>query len=134
MIKIAINGFGRIGRMTTRVLLNMTGVEIVAINDLTDNATLAHLFKYDSIHRRFNGTVESDENHLILNGRKIAALAEKDPSKLPWKSMGVDVVLECTGKFTDRAGGEMHLAAGARKVLLSAPSKGKESVKTIVLG
>ena len=104
MIKIAINGFGRIGRMTTRVLLNMTGVEIVAINDLTDNATLAHLFKYDSIHRRFNGTVESDENHLILNGRKIAALAEKDPSKLPWKSMGVDVVLECTGKFTDRAG------------------------------
>jgi glyceraldehyde 3-phosphate dehydrogenase len=134
MIKIAINGFGRIGRMTTRVLLDMPGVEIVAINDLTDNATLAHLFKYDSIHRRFPGTVASDEEHLIVNGRKIRALTEKDPSRLPWKSLGVDVVLECTGKFTDRAGAELHLAAGARKVILSAPSKGKEAVKTIVLG
>lgn len=134
MIKIAINGFGRIGRMTTRVLLDMKGVEIVAINDLTDNPTLAHLFKYDSIHRRFPGSVSVDDEHLILNGKKIRALTEKDPARLPWKAMGVDVVLECTGRFTDRAGAEMHLAAGARKVILSAPSKGNEAVKTVVLG
>jgi glyceraldehyde 3-phosphate dehydrogenase len=133
-IRIAINGFGRIGRMTSRVLLNNSNVEIVAINDLTDNATLAHLFKYDSIHGRFNGTVSSDENHLILNDQKIKCISEKDPSKLPWKQMDVDILLECTGRFTDASGANQHVKAGAKKVILSAPTKGKKDMKSIVLG
>ncbi len=133
-IRVAINGFGRIGRMTTRVLLTKPEIELVAINDLTDNKTLAHLFKYDSIHRRFNGTVQANDHQLIINGNSIQSLAEPDPSKLPWKELKIDVVLECTGKFTDLAGAKLHQQAGAKKVILSAPSKGKENVKTIVLG
>ena len=133
-IKIAINGFGRIGRMTTRVLLNNPDIELVAINDLTDTSTLAHLFKYDSIHRKFNGTVSCSQGVLELNGNKISSLAEKDPSKLPWKKLGVDVVLECTGVFTDAIKAKVHLEAGAGRVILSAPSKGKDDMKTIVLG
>ncbi|MBK9524727.1 MAG: type I glyceraldehyde-3-phosphate dehydrogenase [Bacteroidetes bacterium] len=133
-IRVAINGFGRIGRMTARILMKKQNIELVAINDLTDNHTLAHLFKYDSIHRRFDGEVSSDEKHLIINGIKIQSLAERDPLKLPWKALNIDVVLECTGIFTDKAGATLHLTAGARKVILSAPAKGKEQVKTIVLG
>lgn len=133
-IRVAINGFGRIGRMTTRIILQRKDMELVAINDLTDNKTLAHLFKYDSIHGRFQGTVEAKDHHLVINGNHIDSLSEKDPAKLPWKDLQVDVVLECTGKFTDKEGGEIHLKAGAKKVVLSAPSKGKDDVKTIVLG
>ncbi len=133
-IRVAINGFGRIGRMTTRVLLTRKNIELVAINDLTDNRTLAHLFKYDSIHGRFKGEVSSNEKHLIINGASIVSLSEKDPAKLPWKELKVDVVLECTGKFTDLAGAQLHQKAGAKKVVLSAPAKGEENVKTIVLG
>ncbi|REJ82531.1 MAG: type I glyceraldehyde-3-phosphate dehydrogenase [Bacteroidetes bacterium] len=133
-IRIAINGFGRIGRMTTRVILSKTNLELVAINDLTDNKTLAHLFKYDSIHGRFNGKVDSTDHHIVINGKSIECLSEKDPANLPWKKLGVDVVLECTGKFTDKQGAELHLKAGSKKVVLSAPSKGKDKIKTIVLG
>ena len=133
-VRIAINGFGRIGRMTTRVLLKNENVEIVAINDLTDNATLAHLFKYDSIHGRFDGSIGSDENNLIINKKNIKCLAEKDPSKLPWKELDVDILLECTGRFTDAKMAQMHIDSGARKVILSAPTKGKGDMKTIVLG
>jgi glyceraldehyde 3-phosphate dehydrogenase len=130
--KIAINGFGRIGRLSFRNLLQMNDVEVVAINDLTDNPTLAHLLKYDSVHGKFNGTVSADDNNLYVNGKAIKALAEKDPTKLPWKELGVDVVLECTGRFTDEEKASWHLQAGARKVIISAPAKG--NIPTIVLG
>ena len=131
-MKVAINGFGRIGRHAFKFLFNTPGVEVVAINDLTDNATLAHLLKYDSVHGRFAGTVTSDADHLIINGQKIKALAERDPKALPWGAMGVDVVLESTGIFTDAAKANMHIEAGAKKVVISAPATG--DVKTIVLG
>lgn len=108
-MKVAINGFGRIGRHAFKFLINKPGVEVVAINDLTDNATLAHLLKYDSVHGRFPGTVSSDAEHLIINGMKIKALAERDPKALPWGAMGVDVVLESTGIFTDASKAAMHL-------------------------
>jgi glyceraldehyde 3-phosphate dehydrogenase len=135
MKKIAINGFGRIGRLTFKALLNQKDVEVVAINDLTDNHTLAHLLKYDSIHGKFNGTVESDDKYLIINGKKINAFAERDPSNLPWKELGVDVVAECTGVFRKREQLNKHLEAGARKVVLSVPSAKPEDVDaTIVLG
>ncbi|MCB0667394.1 MAG: type I glyceraldehyde-3-phosphate dehydrogenase [Saprospiraceae bacterium] len=131
--KVAINGFGRIGRLTFRNLLKNPDIEVVAINDLTDNATLAHLFKYDSAHGIFEGTVESTDDHLIINGKKISASAERNPANLPWKELGVDVVLECTGIFLAADKAKMHLDAGAKKVLLSAPGKGGD-IKTIVLG
>ena len=131
--KIAINGFGRIGRLTFRNLLNTPGVEVVAINDLTDNATLAHLLKYDSSQGRFDGTVSSTDEHLIVNGQQIYASAERNPAALPWAELGVDVVLECTGLFRDTAKAGMHLEAGAKKVVISAPAKG-EGIDTIVLG
>jgi len=131
--KIAINGFGRIGRLTFRNLLNMKGVEVVAVNDLTDNHTLAHLLKYDSVQGKFKGTVTSDDKNLYVNGKAIAALAERDPRKLPWKEMGVDLVLECTGLFTDAEKAGWHLEAGAKKVVISAPAKGA-NIPTIVLG
>ncbi|MDX1942213.1 MAG: type I glyceraldehyde-3-phosphate dehydrogenase [Saprospiraceae bacterium] len=130
--KIAINGFGRIGRLTFRTLLNMKNVEVVAINDLTDNVTLAHLLKYDSVHGKFNGTVSADDQYIHVNGKAIHALAEKDPTKLPWGSMGVDVVLECTGRFTDKEKAGWHLQAGAKKVVISAPATG--DIPTVVLG
>ena len=135
MKKIAINGFGRIGRLTFRALLEKKDVEVVAINDLTDNATLAHLLKYDSVHGKFNGTVESDDNYLTINGKKIKAFAERDPANLPWKELGVDVVAECTGVFRKREQLEKHLHAGAKKVVLSVPSAKADDVDiTIVLG
>lgn len=132
-INVAINGFGRIGRITFRALQNKPNVNVVAINDLTDNKTLAHLLKYDSIHGRFNGTVEADDQHIIVNGNKIKGLAERNPENLPWKDLNVDVVLECTGLFLDSAKASGHLKAGARRVVLSAPSKG-DDIKMIVLG
>ena len=131
--KIAINGFGRIGRLTFRHLLNKSDVEVVAINDLTDNATLAHLLKYDSAQGPFEGTVESTDDSLVVNGKSIRAFAERDPAKLPWKELGVDLVLECTGIFRSKEKAGLHLQAGARDVVISAPAKG-EGVQTIVLG
>jgi glyceraldehyde 3-phosphate dehydrogenase len=131
-MKVAINGFGRIGRHAFKFLLQKPGVEVVAINDLTDNAALAHLLKYDSVHGKFNGTVSSDENHLIINGKAIRCLAERDPKALPWGEMGVDVVLESTGIFTSEEKAGMHLTAGAKKVVISAPATG--DIKTVVLG
>jgi glyceraldehyde 3-phosphate dehydrogenase len=133
MKRIAINGFGRIGRLTFRALQNRPDVEVVAINDLTDNKTLAHLLKYDSAHGRFAGTVKYTDNELIVNGKSIRALAVKNPTELPWGEMGIDVVLECTGLFLDRAKAGMHLEAGAKKVLISAPAKG-EDIPTVVMG
>lgn len=132
-INVAINGFGRIGRVTFRALQNKPNVNVVAINDLTDNPTLAHLLKYDSIHGRFNGTVEADDNYLTVNGNKIKALAEKNPENLPWAELGVDIVLECTGLFLDSDKASGHLKAGAKRVILSAPAKGND-IKMIVLG
>lgn len=132
MIRVAINGFGRIGRLTFKSLLDKNDVEVVAINDLTDTATLAHLLKYDSIHGRFGGTVESDEDGIIVNGKKINIYAERDPKNLPWGDLNVDVVLESTGIFVDEAGAGGHITAGAKKVVISAPAKG--NIPTVVLG
>ncbi len=131
-IKVAINGFGRIGRLTFKALLGRDNVEIVAINDLTDNKTLAHLLKYDSVHGRFDGTVSYDDNSLTVNGQHIVALAERDPKLLPWGKMGVDIVLESTGRFVDEAGAGQHITAGAKKVVISAPATG--NIPTVVLG
>ncbi|MHB8874982.1 MAG: type I glyceraldehyde-3-phosphate dehydrogenase [Myxococcaceae bacterium] len=123
-LKFAINGFGRIGRCILRsALLRKEDIEIVAINDLDKPATLAHLFKYDSVHRNWPGTVKATEKGIVIDGKEYKVLAERDPANLPWKAMGVDVVLECTGRFTERAAAEKHLTAGAKKVLLSAPGK-----------
>jgi glyceraldehyde 3-phosphate dehydrogenase len=124
-IKFAINGFGRIGRLVLRAALSRKeNVEIVAINDLDKPSTLAHLFKYDSVHRNWPGTVSSDESSMTIDGKKFKVTAEKDPTKLPWKDLGVDVVLECTGKFASKEKASLHLQAGAKKVLISAPGKG----------
>ncbi|GAA5220603.1 type I glyceraldehyde-3-phosphate dehydrogenase [Membranihabitans marinus] len=131
--KIAINGFGRIGRLTFRSLLSNNDVEIVAINDLTDNATLAHLLKYDTAHGTLDNEISSDDESIVVDGHKIVALAERDPAKLPWKELGIDLVLECTGIFRSRDKASLHLEAGAKKVLISAPAAGSD-VKTIVLG
>jgi len=131
-MKVAINGFGRIGRLAFKCLLEKEGVEVVAINDLTDNKTLAHLLKYDIVHGKFNGTVDFDDEYLTVNGTKIHALAERDPKQLPWGDLGVDIVLESTGRFLHKDDASMHLEAGAKKVVISAPAKG--DVKTIVLG
>lgn len=131
--RIAINGFGRIGRLTFRNLVNDPTVEVVAINDLTDNPTLAHLLKYDTMHGRFDGTVTADDTSITVNGQRIACLAVKNPAELPWKDMNVDVVLECTGIFLDREKAGLHLQAGARRVVLSAPPKG-DDVPTYVIG
>jgi glyceraldehyde 3-phosphate dehydrogenase len=131
-MKVAINGFGRIGRHAFKFLLANPNIEVVAINDLTDNKTLAHLLKYDSVHGKFNGTVDYDDQYLIINGKKIHALAERNPAALPWASLGVDVVLESTGFFTDKDKAMAHITAGAKKVVISAPATG--DMKTIVLG
>ena len=134
-IKVGINGFGRIGRLTYRALLSKSNVEIVAINDLTDAKTLAHLFKYDSVHGKFNGEVAVEGDTLIINGHKMKVMAEKDPANLPWAALGVDIVVECTGIFRTREKLTKHLTAGAKKVVLSVPSDNKEDVDaTIVLG
>ncbi|MGF7074067.1 type I glyceraldehyde-3-phosphate dehydrogenase [Mucilaginibacter sp. 3215] len=132
-MKIAINGFGRIGRIFLRNILLHPEIRVVAINDLTDTQTLAHLFKYDSVHRGFKGTVSFDDNSLIINGNHIQVFAERDPLKLPWKTLDIDIVIESTGKFTSKTGAEAHLTAGARQVIISAPSTDK-NVPTVVLG
>ena len=132
MSKIAINGFGRIGRLTFRNLIESDNVEIVAINDLTATDMLAHLLKYDSAHGRFNGTVSHTESSLIVNGKEITVYAQRDPETLPWGELGVDVVIESTGFFRDAEGMGKHIKAGAKKVALSAPASG--DIKTIVLG
>jgi len=134
-IRVAINGFGRIGRITCRQLMQNPRMELVAVNDLTDTYTLAHLLKYDSVHRRFPGEVLHDENHLLINGQKVQVFAIEDPKLLPWKELKVDIVIESTGKFVTRFGAEQHLQAGARKVIISAPAKDEsEDVKYVVLG
>jgi glyceraldehyde 3-phosphate dehydrogenase len=132
MKKIAINGFGRIGRMCFRSLINDPHVEVVAINDLTDVKTLAHLLKYDSIHGRFAHAVDHSADSIIINGKAIKIYAAKDPATLPWGDLGVDVVIESTGIFTDKESASKHIEAGAKKVIISAPATG--AVKTIVLG
>lgn len=131
-MKVAINGFGRIGRMTLRALLNKEGIEVAAINDLTDSKLLAHLFKYDTSHGKFAGTVELQDEYIVVNNRKILLLSERAPEKLPWKDLQVDVVIESTGRFTQKEGAQLHIAAGAKKVLITAPATG--NVKTIVMG
>lgn len=123
-MNIAINGFGRIGRHAFKVAMKKKGINIVAINDLTDTKTLAHLLKYDTAYPDFDKKVDVGKNGLVVGGKKIAAFAEKDPSKLPWKKLKVDVVLECTGFFRDKESASLHLKAGAKKVVISAPSKG----------
>ncbi|MBE0597244.1 MAG: type I glyceraldehyde-3-phosphate dehydrogenase [Desulfuromonadales bacterium] len=123
-VKVGINGFGRIGRNMFRAAVGAGDIDIVAVNDLTDPATLAHLLKYDSVHGIFAGSVESDAENLIVNGKKIRVLKERDPAALPWKALGVQVVIESTGHFTDRDKAEKHLQAGASKVIISAPGKG----------
>ncbi|MEP2026038.1 MAG: type I glyceraldehyde-3-phosphate dehydrogenase [Reichenbachiella sp.] len=132
MIKVAINGFGRIGRLAFKALLKKENVEVVAINDLTDTKTLAHLLKYDSTQGKFDGTVEAAADGIVVNGKKISITAERVPSDLPWKALGIDVVLESTGRFVDEAGASQHLTAGAKKVVISAPAKG--NIPTVVLG
>lgn len=131
-MRVAINGFGRIGRMTLRALLNKTNIEVVAINDLTENKLLAHLFKYDSSHGKFAGTVELQDEFLVVNEQKILLLSERAPEKLPWNDLQIDVVIESTGRFTQKENAQLHLTAGAKKVLITAPATG--NVKTIVMG
>ncbi|MBR3204148.1 type I glyceraldehyde-3-phosphate dehydrogenase [Candidatus Saccharibacteria bacterium] len=133
MIKIAINGFGRIGRNAFKILLERRDVQVVAINDLTDTKTLAKLLQYDSSYGIYDRKVGFDEENLTIGSRKIKVLSETDPKKLPWKELGVDVVIESTGLFTDPAKAKAHLSAGAKKVVISAPAKG-EGAKTIVIG
>lgn len=132
MTKVAINGFGRIGRLTFKVLLENNDIDVVAINDLTDTKTLAHLLKYDSVHGKFPGTVEATADSLVVNGKAIKVSAERDPASLPWAALGVEIVLESTGRFVDAAGAGGHIKAGAKKVVISAPAKG--DIPTVVLG
>ncbi|MBC7895412.1 MAG: type I glyceraldehyde-3-phosphate dehydrogenase [Cytophagaceae bacterium] len=133
-IRVGINGFGRIGRQVLRAAkeTGVTDLDFVAVNDLTDTKTLAHLFKYDSVHRTFDGTVSSDTGSITVNGDTVKVFAEKDPAALPWKDLGVDIVLESTGRFTNAPDAKKHIAGGAKKVIISAPAKGEDI--TIVMG
>ncbi|ADL50490.1 type I glyceraldehyde-3-phosphate dehydrogenase [Clostridium cellulovorans] len=130
MAKVAINGFGRIGRLALRLMIQNPEFEVVAINDLTDAKTLAHLFKYDSAQGRFNGEIEVKDGAFVVNGKEIKVTAERNPADLPWGELGVDVVLECTGFFTTQEKAGLHLQAGAKKVVISAPATG--DIKTVV--
>src|SRR5213596_891880 len=133
-VRVGINGFGRIGRNVLRaaVLMKQSALEFVAVNDITDTKTLAHLLKYDSIHGHFGGTVEARGDTLVVNGKPIKVFAVREPERLPWKELGVELVLESTGRFTDKESASKHLAAGAKKVVISAPAKGEDI--TIVMG
>ena len=131
-VKVAINGFGRIGRLVFRAGYKNKDVEFVAVNDITDAHTLAHLLKYDSVHGTMDGDVKAKDDAIVVNGKEIKSYAIREPENLPWKELGVDVVLESTGRFTDRAGAERHMKAGAKKVVISAPAKGPDV--TFVLG
>ena len=132
--RVGINGFGRIGRQVVRAAKNdgVADLEFVAVNDLTDTKTLAHLFKYDSVHRTYQGDVEAGSDSITIDGDEIKVLAQKDPGMLPWKDLGVDIVLESTGRFTDASAARKHIDCGAKKVLISAPAKGEDI--TIVMG
>ena len=130
--RVGINGFGRIGRNFFRASLGDPSIHVVGINDLTDSKTLSHLLAFDSVHGRFQGTVEAGDDHLLVDNQRINVFAERDPKELPWKALGVDVVVEATGRFTDREGASQHLSAGAPRVVISAP--GKNADLTIVLG
>ena len=125
-VRIGLNGFGRIGRILFRASINEPELEFVAINDITDAATLAHLLRYDSVHGRLNADIEAEQDALIVNGKRIQVIQERNPGNLPWKALGIDVALECTGLFTDRDKAALHLSAGARKVIISAPAKGAD--------
>ena len=133
-VRVGINGFGRIGRQVLRAARQegVADIEFVGVNDLTDTKTLAHLFKYDSVHRTYEGDVEAADGAIVVDGTEIKVSAEKDPANLPWKALGVDLVLESTGKFTNADAAKKHLAAGAKKVIISAPAKGEDI--TIVMG
>lgn len=131
-VKVGINGFGRIGRLVYRAAMGNRGIEIVGVNDITDAPTLAHLLKYDSVHGRLDMPVKAEANNLIVNGKKVRVSAERDPTKLPWAELGVEVVLESTGLFTDREQAALHLMAGAKRVLISAPAKNADG--TFVIG
>ncbi len=131
-VRIAINGFGRIGRNFFRVCMDDPDIQIVAVNDLTDSKTLAHLLTYDSIHGRFKGQVEAHPDRLVVNNQSIEILAQKDPKELPWKQHQIDIAIESTGRFTDRQGASQHLSAGAQRVIISAPAKDADI--TLVLG
>lgn len=132
-IRVAINGFGRIGRIATRAILKNKNLDLVAVNDLADTTTLAYLFKYDSVHGKFNGTVSADEKNIVINGNSVIIFASKDPSTLPWKDLNIDVVVESTGLFLSEEEAGKHIKAGAKKVIISAPPKGK-GIKTVVVG
>src|ERR1035437_9519092 len=132
-IKVAINGFGRIGRISFRVMLERENIEVVAINDLTDSKTLAHLLKYDSVHGILKADIKAEEKKIIANEKTITVYSEKDPANLPWKELGVDVVIESTGFFLNKESAGKHIAAGAKKVIISAPANTND-IKTIVLG
>jgi len=132
-INVAINGFGRIGRVFLRCAFNHPNINIVAINDITDSATLSHLLKYDSVHRRFPGKITHDETHLYVNEKAIKIFASKDPENLPWKELDIDIVIESTGLFLNRESAQKHLKAGAKKIILSAPPK-DDDIRTIVMG
>ncbi|GAB5047094.1 type I glyceraldehyde-3-phosphate dehydrogenase [Thermodesulfovibrio sp. TK110] len=131
-LKVAINGFGRIGRLFFRASYGYPDIEIIAINDLTDAYTLAHLLQYDSVHGKFKGNVKSQGNNIVVDGREIQVFAETDPQKLPWQDLKIDVVIESTGRFTDRAGASRHIQAGAKWVIITAPAK--EEDITVVMG
>ena len=131
-IRLGINGFGRIGRNFYRVAAGDPHLQVVGINDLTDPKTLSHLLAFDSVHGRFQGTVEAEDDHLLVNNRPIKVFAKRDPKELPWKELGIDLVIEATGRFTDREGATRHLSAGAHRVVISAP--GKNADFTVVLG
>lgn len=134
MVRVAINGFGRIGRLVFRAGMRNKKINFVAVNDLTDAKTLAHLLKYDSVHGILDAKINAKDNSIFFNGKEIRVFAEKDPEKLPWKKLNIDVVVESTGIFTTKEGAEKHLKAGAKKVLISAPAKGDNHIKTIVIG
>ncbi|MCG9910770.1 MAG: type I glyceraldehyde-3-phosphate dehydrogenase [Flavobacteriales bacterium] len=132
-INVAINGFGRIGRVVLRRLIQHEEINLVAVNDLTDAKTLAHLVKYDSVHGRFQGTISHTDKSIVVNGKDVPVYAEKDPSNLPWSALQVDIVIECTGLFRNREKASAHLKAGAKKVIISAPADG-DDIPTVVLG
>jgi len=131
-VKVGINGFGRIGRNFFRAAYKDPSLQIVAVNDITDAKTLAHLLKYDSVHGRFEASVEVKENAIVVNGKEVQVLACKDAADLPWGKLGVEIVIECTGRYTDRDGAGKHIAAGAKRVIISAPAKGEDA--TFVMG
>lgn len=135
-VRVGINGFGRIGRLVLRAAAEQgrNDIEFVAINDLGDVKTNAHLLKYDSVHGTFPGQISADDKSITVNGHKVEVMAQRDPTKLPWKDLGIDVVFECTGIFTDKDKAQVHIDAGAPKVLVSAPSKGADQTQTCTNG